>query len=175
MYAAWDGEEPALLGSTEWVETHLEELQRHAVAYLNPTATPWLSRHGRVPLAERFVNDVARDINDPETGLSRLDAEAGAGHLQAPPAERDSALGRGSAASPRWDRDPTSRRFCSTRASRRSISDSAARMSGIYHSVYDDFYFYTHFLDKDFLYGRRARADRRHGGDSFGGRRRAAV
>ena len=26
--------------------------------------------------------------------------------------------------------------------------------SGIYHSIYDDFYFYTHFLDTDFVYGR---------------------
>src|SRR5580765_998817 len=31
IYAAWDGEEPALLGSTEWVETHLSDLQQHAV------------------------------------------------------------------------------------------------------------------------------------------------
>src|SRR5207247_2438427 len=28
IYAAWDGEEPALLGSTEWAEAHADELSR---------------------------------------------------------------------------------------------------------------------------------------------------
>ena len=35
VYAAWDGEEPGLLGSTEWVEQHDEELQQKAVLYIN--------------------------------------------------------------------------------------------------------------------------------------------
>ena len=35
IFCAWDGEEPGLLGSTEWVETHRDELQKHAVAYIN--------------------------------------------------------------------------------------------------------------------------------------------
>ena len=39
IYAAWDGEEEGLLGSTEWVEHHAAELERHAVAYINTDAT----------------------------------------------------------------------------------------------------------------------------------------
>ena len=35
IYCAWDGEEPGLLGSVEWVEDHLNELKAHAVAYVN--------------------------------------------------------------------------------------------------------------------------------------------
>src|SRR5207244_12921294 len=35
IYAGWDGEEPGLLGSTEWLETHIDDLQQHAVAYIN--------------------------------------------------------------------------------------------------------------------------------------------
>ena len=35
VYCAWDGEEPALLGSTEWAEDHQEELKKKAVAYIN--------------------------------------------------------------------------------------------------------------------------------------------
>ena len=35
IYAAWDAEEPGLIGSTEWVEHHAAELSEHAVAYLN--------------------------------------------------------------------------------------------------------------------------------------------
>src|SRR5213075_115395 len=71
VYAAWDGEEPALLGSTEWVETHLDELRQHAVAYLNTdgNARGFLDVGGSHSL-ERFINDVARDIKDPETNLS---------------------------------------------------------------------------------------------------------
>ena len=35
VYCAWDGEEPALMGSTEWVEEHEKELQQKAVVYIN--------------------------------------------------------------------------------------------------------------------------------------------
>src|SRR5690606_18548923 len=35
VYNSWDGEEAGLLGSTEWVETHADELRRKAVAYIN--------------------------------------------------------------------------------------------------------------------------------------------
>jgi len=35
VYASWDGEEPGLVGSTEWAETHARELQSKAVLYLN--------------------------------------------------------------------------------------------------------------------------------------------
>jgi N-acetylated-alpha-linked acidic dipeptidase len=35
IYAAWDGEEEGLLGSTEWAETHADELKQKAVAYIN--------------------------------------------------------------------------------------------------------------------------------------------
>jgi N-acetylated-alpha-linked acidic dipeptidase len=35
IYAAWDGEEPGLLGSTEWAEAHQKELAEHAVLYVN--------------------------------------------------------------------------------------------------------------------------------------------
>jgi N-acetylated-alpha-linked acidic dipeptidase len=35
VYASWDGEEPGLLGSTEWAETHAAELKQKAVLYIN--------------------------------------------------------------------------------------------------------------------------------------------
>ena len=35
IYAAWDGEEPMLLGSTEWAEAHADELRQHAAVYIN--------------------------------------------------------------------------------------------------------------------------------------------
>src|SRR5439155_1626593 len=68
IYAAWDGEEPALLGSTEWVEAHADELGAKAVAYLNSDTNNrgYLDVGGSHSL-EAFINDVARDIDDPET------------------------------------------------------------------------------------------------------------
>ena len=79
VYCAWDGEEPALLGSTEWAETHAAELQQHAVAYLNSDSNGrgFLDAEGSHAL-EHFINDVARDIEDPETHLTVLEAQAGA-------------------------------------------------------------------------------------------------
>src|SRR5204863_2394587 len=35
-----------------------------------------------------------------------------------------------------------------------NISYSGEDQEGIYHSIYDDFYWYTHFSDTDFVYGR---------------------
>ena len=35
VYCAWDAEEPALLGSTEWVEHQRDELRQKMVTYIN--------------------------------------------------------------------------------------------------------------------------------------------
>src|SRR5439155_7867492 len=71
IYCAWDGEEPMLLGSTEWAEEHADELRRHAAVYINTDGNNrgYLYAQGSHTL-ERLVNDVARDIEDPETKLS---------------------------------------------------------------------------------------------------------
>ena len=68
VYAAWDGEEPGLIGSTEYVEQHHEELRRKAVVYINSDGNGrgFLQAAGSHTL-EQFVNDVARSIEDPET------------------------------------------------------------------------------------------------------------
>src|SRR4030081_859388 len=71
IYAAWDGEEPALLGSTEWVEAHADELRQHAAVYINTDGNDrgLLSMGGSHSL-EQFINGVARDIEDPETKMT---------------------------------------------------------------------------------------------------------
>src|SRR5246500_4805077 len=71
ILCAWDGEEPGLLGSTEWAEAHAEELQRKAAVYINSDGNGrgYLGIEGSHTL-EKFSNDVARDISDPETKLS---------------------------------------------------------------------------------------------------------
>src|SRR4029077_10189917 len=67
ILAAWDGEEWGLLGSTEWVEKHAQELSTKAVAYINSDSTSkgWLGASGSHSL-QAFVNDLMRDIPDPK-------------------------------------------------------------------------------------------------------------
>jgi N-acetylated-alpha-linked acidic dipeptidase len=156
IYCAWDGEEPSLLGSTEWAETHAAELQQHAVAYLNSDSNGrgFLQVEGSHAL-EHFINDVARDITDPETHLSVWKRRQARAIDQAKPEDKDKvrsradwrieALGSGS------DYTPFLQHLGIPSL---DITYSGEDEAGIYHSIYDDFYFYTHFLDTDFAYGR---------------------
>jgi N-acetylated-alpha-linked acidic dipeptidase len=156
VYAAWDGEEPALLGSTEWVETHFADLQQHAVLYINSDGNGrgYLNMSGSHSL-ENFINDVAREIKDPETGLTAWKRRQARTIARATAAERETArnrtdlriaaLGSGSDYSPFLQH---------AGIASLNLSYGDEDQDGIYHSVYDDFYFYTHFLDTDFSYGR---------------------
>ena len=152
VYAAWDGEEPALLGSTEWAETHIADLQAHAVAYINSDSNGrgFFGMEGSHTL-ERFINDVARDIVDPETGKSvwaRDQARAVADGVADARTRRDlhiGALGSGS---------DFSSFLQHAGVASLDLGYGGEDNDGIYHSIYDDFYFYTHFLDTDFVYGR---------------------
>ena len=80
VYCAWDGEEPMLLGSTEWAEAHADELRRYAVAYLNTDSNSrgYLGMDGSHTL-EPFVNGVARDDRGSRGEGPGLEAGAGAG------------------------------------------------------------------------------------------------
>ena len=75
VYASWDGEEPGLLGSTEWAETHAKELQQKAVLYLNSdtNARGFLCAGGSHSL-QHLVNQVAAGVTDPETEGQRAAA-----------------------------------------------------------------------------------------------------
>jgi len=74
VYASWDGEEAGLLGSTEWAETHADELKRKAVLYLNSDTNGrgFLNAGGSHSL-QHLVNQVAAGVTDPETKVSVLE------------------------------------------------------------------------------------------------------
>jgi N-acetylated-alpha-linked acidic dipeptidase len=155
VYTAWDGEEPMLLGSTEWVEKHETDLKK-AVVYINSDGNErgFLSAAGSHSL-EHFVNAVAKDIADPETGLTvwkRLQARQilegpaeSRNEARTRPDLRIGALGSGSDYSPFLQHAGTPAL---------SLSYGGEDEDGIYHSIYDDFYHYTKFKDTDFAYGR---------------------
>jgi len=153
----WDGEEPGLLGSTEFAEEHYDELRAHAVAYVNSDGNGrgYLGIEGSHTL-EKFSNDVARDVADPETQLSawkrsRLHqiAEAKSAEQRKEIRERGDlripALGSGSDYTAFLQHDGVASL---------NIGFGGEDGGGIYHSIYADFYWYTHFSDTDFVYGR---------------------
>lgn len=157
VFAAWDGEEPGLLGSTEWAEAHADELSRHAAVYVNSDINGRGFLHaGGSHTLEHVVNAVARDIEDPETKLTVFRRQ------------RLAAIAHAESADDRAEiRDHADDRL----ETLGSGSDYAAFLDhlgiasldlefygedpwGVYHSVYDDFTWFTHFLDTDFVYGR---------------------
>jgi len=157
IYCAWDGEEPGLLGSVEWVETHVEDLKKHAVAYINSDSNErgFLDLGGTQDL-QRFISNVARDIQDPETNMpvlmrSRLHSIAKAKDAEDRKNVRNhadillKALGDGS--------DYTAFQDYAG-ISTLNIEFGGEEDGDQYHSIYDDFYWYTHFVDTNFLYGR---------------------
>jgi N-acetylated-alpha-linked acidic dipeptidase len=158
IYCAWDGEEPMLLGSTEWAEAHDKELRQHAVVYINSDGNGrgYLDMSGSHTL-EHFVNEVARDINDPEANVSvwqrlRMKRIADA-KIQEERQElrqradlRMNALGSGSDYTAFID-------HLGVASLNLNYGDEDSD-AGVYHSIYDDFYWYTHFGDTDFVYGR---------------------
>lgn len=157
IYCSWDGEEPALLGSTEWVEEHGDELATHAVAYINSDTNGrgYLEAEGSHSL-ESLVNEVADDVQDPEKGISvgRRHRLAQLARAQNPEERKKlesqknfiiGDLGSGSDYSPFIDHDGIA-----------SINYGFGGEAGggIYHSIYDDFYWYSHFDDPTEEYGR---------------------
>jgi N-acetylated-alpha-linked acidic dipeptidase len=156
IYCAWDGEEPGLLGSTEWVEQHASELRDHAAIYINSDGNSrgFLHADGSHTL-EKLVNAVARDITDPEKNISvwkRLQAQR---LVSGKPEEkkearsradlRIAALGSGSDYTAFLDH---------IGIASLDVSFGGEDHGGIYHSVYDDFFWYTHFADTEFVYGK---------------------
>jgi N-acetylated-alpha-linked acidic dipeptidase len=165
IYASWDGEEPGLLGSTEWAETHAQELQRHAVVYVNSDTNSrgFLQALGS-PSLQRLVNEVSAGIHDPETDGSvqarlraklRVDAYQSSAPddevkrlAQAAASAGDvpiGALGSGSDFTPFLQHLGIATLDISY--------DGEADNEGIYHSIYDSFDHYVRFGDPGFVYG----------------------
>lgn len=152
IFAAWDAEEPGLLGSTEWVELHADRLRAHAVAYINTDGNSrgFLGMSGSHTL-ERFINEIARDVIDPQTDVSvsaRLEARRRVAGV-APPFQTNGdhpigALGSGS------DYTPFLQHLGIASL---NLGYSGESGGGSYHSIYDSFDHYVRFGDPTFVYG----------------------
>jgi N-acetylated-alpha-linked acidic dipeptidase len=162
IYCAWDGEEPMLLGSTEWVEAHAGELREHAAVYINTDGNDRgiLNMNGSHSL-EQFINGVAREIEDPETAaagnkmtvwqrahlnaISEAKSAEDRKEIRQRADLRIGALGSGTDFTGFIDH---------LGIATLDLGFGGEDEQGIYHSIYDDFYWYTHFSDTNFVYGR---------------------
>lgn len=155
VYCAWDGEEPALLGSTEWVEEHEKELQQKAVVYVNSDNNErgFFYAEGSHAL-EPFMDEIAKTVTDPETGVSIF--ERAKDHQLISTTNADArqkilnqnnlklyAMGSGS---------DYSSFIQHAGIPSLNLGFGGEGSGGEYHSIYDDYYDFTKFKDPGFHY-----------------------
>jgi N-acetylated-alpha-linked acidic dipeptidase len=159
VYTSWDGEEPGLLGSTEWVELHAAELKNKAVLYVNSDTNGrgFMQAEGSHAL-QHFLSEVARDVKDPETGASvlarslaerRIAGYEGTSQLDAGRASAGGelqlgALGSGSDFTPFLQH---------LGINSLNLGFEGESQYGVYHSAYDSFDHFRRFVDPTFEYG----------------------
>jgi N-acetylated-alpha-linked acidic dipeptidase len=155
VFTAWDAEEPGLLGSTEWAETHAQELREHAAIYINSdNSGRGFLRVGGSHTLEKWINGIARDVIDPQKGIpvgERLRAFRlinGAAEDRRDALNRTDlrigALGSGS------DYTPFLQHLGIASL---DIRYQGENRGGSYHSIYDSFDHYIRFGDPGFQYG----------------------
>ncbi len=169
VYTSWDAEEPGLIGSTEWVETHGDELKQKAVLYINSdTNTRGLFNVGGSQDFTDIVNKIAAEVTDPETGATvavrmRAKTRVDAQHPDTLPAEeRERAKSDAKLAA-----DPAKNLPIAALGSGSDYSSFLQHLGvpvlsleyggegesgGVYHSRYDTFEHHTRFVDPGFVY-----------------------
>jgi N-acetylated-alpha-linked acidic dipeptidase len=144
-----------LLGSTEWVETHAELLKQKAAVYINSDNNGrGFLRAGGSHTLEKFVNELARDVIDPQKKITVAERLRAYRIVKGSPDDRRDtraradfrigALGSGS------DYTPFLQHLGIATLDIRYGGEDGG---GSYHSVYDSFDHYTRFGDTNFDYG----------------------
>ncbi|MGH9792413.1 MAG: M28 family peptidase, partial [Candidatus Acidiferrales bacterium] len=147
IYAAWDAEEPGLLGSTEWAEHHAADLRDKAAVYINTDSygRGFIGMAGSHTL-EKFINAVARDVRDPQTGVSVWQRERAQriveGNAEARKEVRQSSDLRISALGSGSDYTPFLQHLGIASL---NLGYGGEDGGGSYHSIYDSFDHYTRF------------------------------
>ena len=155
VYAAWDAEEQGLIGSTEWVETHAAELKQKLAVYINTDSNGrgFLGMGGSHTL-EKFINEVGKDIPDPQTKMSVWERVRANQIVNGSPAQRAEtmsrpdlrigALGSGSDFTPFLQH---------LGIASLNLGFGGEDGGGSYHSIYDSYDHFTRFGDPGFVYG----------------------
>ncbi|HEX5155394.1 MAG TPA: M28 family metallopeptidase [Parafilimonas sp.] len=156
VYCSWDGEEPALLGSTEFAEEHAKELQQKTVIYINTDGNGrgFLGAGGSHAL-QPLMDEILKTVIDPQTNVSVFErwkaekatnassAKAKKEAFNAAALELD-ALGSGSDYSPYLQH---------LGLPSLDLGFGGESDGGEYHSIYDSYDDYRRFKDPTFEYG----------------------
>ncbi|HWX81778.1 MAG TPA: transferrin receptor-like dimerization domain-containing protein [Steroidobacteraceae bacterium] len=158
VYTSWDGEEPGLLGSTEWAEQHAAELKTKAVLYVNSDTNSkgFFQAEGSHAL-QHFLSEAARDVKDPETGASVLARALAARRVanyestgtEAPHGNANGDLSLGALGSGS-DYTPFLQHLG---VNSLNVEFGGEADYGVYHSAYDSFDHFRRFVDPTFEYG----------------------
>ena len=155
VYAAWDAEEPGLLGSTEWAEHHADELRDKAAVYINSDSNGrGFLRAGGSHALERLIGEVAEAVIDPQTGVSVGERLRSAIIVNGRPEDskrmleggalRIAALGSGSDYSPFLQH---------LGISSLNLGFGGESSGGEYHTAFDSHDFFRRFVDPGGKYG----------------------
>ena len=165
VYTSWDGEEPGLLGSTEWAETHAAELKQKAIIYINTDGNGrgYFEAEGSHDL-QHFVNQVANDVPDPETHVSIGERHRAGVRVQAlsPAAKEEIKAEAKIAADPAKDFELGALgsgsdysayiEHLGLPALNMGFGGEDDGAGGVYHSRYDTFEHHSRFVDPGFVY-----------------------
>ncbi len=156
VYCAWDGEEPGLLGSSEWVEAHADELTAKAVVYINSDANGrgFLSAGGSQSL-RHFVNEISKEVLDPEKNVTVYERLRAKLLLGGSPDQKKAALEKQEfQISPLGSGSDFTPFLQHLGIASLDIGFGGEDNGGSYHSIYDSFDHYLRFSDSDFSYGK---------------------
>ncbi len=156
VYCAWDGEEPGLLGSTEWAEDHAKELQQKAVVYINSDGNGrgFLGASGSHAL-EGFVDEITHEVTDPQTKVSVYDRAHAREVVNAttPKAKKDALERKGTRLGAMGSGSDYSSFLQHLGVPALDFGFGGEDPGGEYHSVYDSYDDYSRFKDPGFQYG----------------------
>ncbi|MBV9989252.1 MAG: M28 family metallopeptidase [Chitinophagaceae bacterium] len=156
VYCAWDAEEPGLLGSTEWVEDHAQELQQKAVVYINSDSNGrgFLGVEGSHAL-ETLITEISKEVEDPQTRVSvfqrsRAESVVNAGSAR----EKKEILARNTIQVGAMGSGSDYSSFIQHLGiPSLDLGFGGENGGGEYHSIYDSYDDYTRFKDPGFAYG----------------------
>ncbi len=156
VYCAWDGEEPGLLGSTEWVEDHEKELKEKAVVYINSDGNGrgFLYAEGSHSL-ETLMDEISKQVIDPQTNVSVFERKRDHDAISTKNEDEKKRI---------WEGKELKLNAMGSGSDYSSFIQHAGIPSlnlgyggedeaGDYHSIYDSFSMYEKFKDRGFQYG----------------------
>ena len=156
VYCAWDAEEPGLIGSTEWLEDHIIELQQKTVVYINSDGNGrgFLNVEGSHAL-ENMVTEITKDVIDPQTKVSVFERAKANNTVNASSvSDKKAAMGKTSFSIGALGSGSDYSSFIQHAGiPSLDMGYGGENGGGEYHSIYDSYDNYSRFKDPGFAYG----------------------